>query len=80
LAGKPGALEATAGELCHTCQAVGFYFIRGHCIPWNIVDEAFEASRLFQALPLEKNQTQGESAQCRVHAVEDQHFTGFKNL
>jgi isopenicillin N synthase-like dioxygenase len=54
LAGKPGALEATAGELCHTSQEVGFYFIRGHGVPWNIVGEAFAASRRYHALPLEE--------------------------
>ena len=54
LAGKPGALEATAAELSHACEEVGFYFIRGHGVPWRVIDGAFEASRRFHALPLDE--------------------------
>lgn len=52
LAGKPGALEATANELRHACEEVGFYFVRGHGVPWNLIADAFEASREFHDLPL----------------------------
>ena len=54
LAGKPGALEQTAADLRRACEWVGFYFITGHGVDWGIVDGAFEASRRFHALPLER--------------------------
>jgi len=54
LAGKPGALEQTAADLRRACERVGFYFITGHGVDWGIVDGAFEASRRFHALPLER--------------------------
>jgi isopenicillin N synthase-like dioxygenase len=67
LDGKPGALEATAAELRQACEAVGFYFIRGHGVPWNVMDDAFEASRRFHALPL--------AAKMKLKA--DVHNTGY---
>lgn len=51
LAGKPGALETTAKELRHAAENVGFYFIKGHGVPQELIDDTFEASRRFHELP-----------------------------
>jgi len=53
LAGRPGALEEAARELRRACENVGFYFITGHGVRWRVMDDAFEASRRFHALPLD---------------------------
>ena len=51
LAGKPGALAATAEELRHAAENVGFFFIQGHGVPQDLIDATFEASRRFHDLP-----------------------------
>lgn len=51
LAGKPGALDAIAKELQFAAENVGFFFIRGHGVPQDLVDATFEASRRFHDLP-----------------------------
>ena len=51
LAAKPGAREAVAEKLRHACEEVGFFFLQGHGIPWEVIEDAFEASRRFHALP-----------------------------
>jgi isopenicillin N synthase-like dioxygenase len=51
LAGKPGALEATAKELQHAAENVGFFFIKGHGVPQDLIDATFDASRRFHDLP-----------------------------
>jgi len=56
LAGKPGALEATANELRRACETIGFFFITGHGVSQELVDRAFEASARFHALPLDAKQ------------------------
>ena len=50
LAGKPGALEATAKELQYAAENVGFFFIRGHGVPQDLIDATFDASARFHAL------------------------------
>jgi isopenicillin N synthase-like dioxygenase len=54
LAGKPGALEATAKELQHAALNVGFFFIKGHGVPQDLIDATFAASRRFHDLPDEQ--------------------------
>ncbi len=51
--GEPGALEALAAALGHACRNVGFYYLRGHGIPGDLVEAAFEQTRRFHALPLD---------------------------
>lgn len=51
LAAKPGALAAAAAKLRHACEEVGFFFLQGHGVPWEVIENAFEASRRFHALP-----------------------------
>jgi isopenicillin N synthase-like dioxygenase len=50
LAGKPGALPAIAKELQHAAENVGFFFIRGHGVPQDLIDATFDASARFHAL------------------------------
>ncbi|HYF19970.1 MAG TPA: 2OG-Fe(II) oxygenase family protein [Ramlibacter sp.] len=54
LRGEPGALEALAVQWRKVCQEVGFFAIRNHGVPQELVDRAFAASRRFHALPLER--------------------------
>ena len=51
LAAKPGAREATAAKRRHACEEVGFFFLQGHGVPWEVIKNTFEASRRFHALP-----------------------------
>ena len=53
LAGEPGALDATAAELRHICESVGFLFIRNHGVPAALVRDTFAAAERFHAQPLE---------------------------
>lgn len=52
-AGEPGALERLGAELRRAFTEVGFYFVRNHGVPEELIDEVFEAARQFHAQPLE---------------------------
>ncbi len=54
LAGAPGGLEAVARELRHITETVGFFYLKGHGIPQDLVDRVFAQSRRFHALPAEE--------------------------
>ena len=54
LQGEPGALERLAGRVRALCENVGFFGIEHHGVPQALIDRAFEASRRFHALPLER--------------------------
>ncbi|MDP6832466.1 MAG: 2-oxoglutarate and iron-dependent oxygenase domain-containing protein [Alphaproteobacteria bacterium] len=54
LAGKTGALEAVAKELQFAAENLGFFYIRGHGVPQDLIDATFEASARFHALPEEE--------------------------
>lgn len=54
LAGAPGALERTAGELRYAMENVGFYFIVNHGVPQSLIDRTFAAAERFHAQPLEE--------------------------
>ena len=43
----PGALEALGAALRHTLEQVGFYYICGHSIPQDLIDEVFAACARF---------------------------------
>ncbi|MDO9710488.1 isopenicillin N synthase family dioxygenase [Paracraurococcus lichenis] len=53
LAGEPGALEATAAQLRHVNETIGFMTIVNHGVPAALVEEAFAACARFHAQPLE---------------------------
>ncbi|WP_158292492.1 isopenicillin N synthase family dioxygenase [Paracraurococcus ruber] len=53
LAGKPGAPEATAAQLRHANETIGFLTIVNHGVPASLVEEAFAACARFHAQPLD---------------------------
>ena len=52
-AGEPGALEATAAELRHICETVGFLYITNHGVPRELIADTFAMAQRFHAQPLE---------------------------
>jgi len=53
LAGEPGGREAAAAKLREISMTVGFFFLKGHGIPEDLINRVFEQSRRFHALPIE---------------------------
>lgn len=53
LEGRPGAVETLGAELRHAFTEVGFYFVRNHGIPQELLDATFAAAERFHAQPLE---------------------------
>ena len=53
LSGRPGGCEAVAARLREISKAVGFFYLKGHGIPQELIDGVFEQSRRFHALPIE---------------------------
>jgi len=53
LAGQPGGREAAAAKLREVSKTVGFFYLKGHGIPQDLIDRLFEQSRRFHALPIE---------------------------
>ncbi len=56
LKGESGALERLAEEIVHACETIGFFYIKNHGIPGELVENAFAQSRRFHALPLAAKQ------------------------
>ena len=54
LRGESGALERLADALRETSETVGFYYVYNHGVPQETIDRAFQASRQFHSLPLER--------------------------
>jgi isopenicillin N synthase-like dioxygenase len=54
LAGKPGAAEKAAAELCFAFENVGFYYLAGHGVPQALIDAQYEAAARFHAMPVEE--------------------------
>ncbi|VTY37490.1 2-oxoglutarate-dependent ethylene/succinate-forming enzyme [Xylophilus ampelinus] len=52
--GEPGAEAAFVAQLRDACRNVGFFYIRGHGVPQELIDGCFAASKEFHALPLER--------------------------
>ncbi len=50
--GAPG-IEAVAAQVRRASETIGFFYLAGHGVAPAVVDEAFEASREFHAIPLE---------------------------
>ena len=51
-AGVPGALDAVAAQVRDASERVGFFYVAGHGVPQGLIDDAFQASREFHAMPL----------------------------
>jgi isopenicillin N synthase-like dioxygenase len=50
---EPGALQKLGLELRYAFERVGFYYMRGHGVPPQIIASMFEAARRFHAQPLD---------------------------
>ncbi len=70
LHGDRGALESLAAEIRHASETVGFYFVVGHGVPWELVERTFEAAARFHAQPIEAK---------RALAI-DEHNIGYMGL
>ena len=53
LDGAAGALEATAAQLRHALEEIGFFVIVGHGVPQALIDATFAEARRFHAQPLD---------------------------
>lgn len=51
LTGVPGGREKVAAELDEISRTVGFFYLKGHGIPQQVIDRIFAESRRFHALP-----------------------------
>ena len=51
---EPHALEATANALAQASEGVGFYFLKNHAVPDDLIHRMFEQTAKFHALPLEQ--------------------------
>ena len=51
LAGRPGAREDVAAQLREISRTIGFFYLKGHGIPQDLIDRTFAESRRFHALP-----------------------------
>jgi isopenicillin N synthase-like dioxygenase len=52
--GSDAALDAVAEQLGYASRNVGFYSLVGHAVPEETIDDAFEQTKRFHRLPLEK--------------------------
>ena len=53
LSGQPDGREAAAAKLREVSKTVGFFYLKGHGIPQELIDRVFEQSRRFHALPID---------------------------
>src|SRR5690348_11221436 len=51
--GEIEAVDTVAAAVRDACEHVGFFYMAGHGVPQDVIDDAFAASREFHALPLE---------------------------
>ena len=54
LAGRPGALEATAFQLREALTTVGFFILTGHDVPQRAIERTFAEAHRFHDLPIGK--------------------------
>ena len=54
LAGEPGALARLGQEVCQALEDIGFFFIKNHGVPQELVDRVFAENARFHALPMER--------------------------
>ena len=62
LAGRPGALAATAKQLGQALEQVGFFQIVNHGVDWEQVEGIYAAAAAYHALPLDQKLPQQMSA------------------
>ncbi len=52
LAGRPGALQATARQIYDALTTIGFFVITGHDVPRKLIEQTFAEARRLHDLPL----------------------------
>lgn len=52
--GEPGAETLFVDALRSACENVGFFYIKGHGVPQQVIDDCFDGSRAFHALPFDE--------------------------
>ena len=52
-AGRSGALVALAAQVREACERVGFFYIKGHGVPEELIERTFAEARRFHALPMD---------------------------
>jgi isopenicillin N synthase-like dioxygenase len=52
--GEDDALSQLAGEIKHACETIGFFYIKNHGIPEELIANAFDQHKRFHALPIEE--------------------------
>lgn len=57
LSGTPKSRQTAVQEIFQACHNVGFLYLKHHSIPADIIEQAFNQSRLFFELPLAEKQT-----------------------
>src|SRR5260370_24134746 len=53
LSGRQGGCETVASRLRDISRTVGFFYLKGHGIPQELIDRVFEQAKRFHAMPLE---------------------------
>lgn len=61
-----------ARQIRDACIRVGFFYVKGHSIPQDVIDNAFGACRSFFQLPLEEKMD--------VHIEKSPSFKGYESL
>lgn len=73
LLGEPGAIAETAAHLRHISETVGFFYVKNHGVPEELVAAMFNETRRFHSLPDEiKSQT--------PHTFVDSFQTGYAGV
>jgi isopenicillin N synthase-like dioxygenase len=52
LAGRPGALQAAARQICDTLTTVGFWVLTGHGVPRPLIAQSFGEAKRLHDLPI----------------------------
>jgi len=53
VSGRPGGREAVAAQLRDISSTIGFFYLKGHGIPDELIERVFAESRRFHALPID---------------------------
>ena len=54
LAGSPEGKRRVANEVGSACEEIGFLIVKGHGVPRDLVEEMYDVSKRFFALPLDE--------------------------
>ena len=54
LAGRPGSLEGAAKVVGPASESLGFFYVRNHGVPQDLIDRMFVETERFHSLPLER--------------------------